>query len=40
METTTLDTIARTLSGSMTRHSALWGLFAGAAAAVAGGALL
>ncbi len=40
METTTLDTIARTLSSSLTRRSALRGLFAGAAAAVAGGALL
>ena len=40
METTTLDTIARTLSGTMTRRSALRGLFAGAAAAVAGGVLL
>src|SRR3954453_3559846 len=40
METTTLDTIARTLSGTMTRRSALRGLVATAAAAVAGGALL
>ena len=40
METTTLDTIARTLGSTMTRRSALRGLFAGAAAAVAGGALL
>ena len=40
METTTLDGIARTLSGSMTRRSAVRGLFAGALAAVAGGALL
>ena len=39
METTTLDTIARSLSSSMTRRSALRGLFAGAAA-VAGGTLL
>ena len=39
METTTIDTIARNLSGSMTRRSALRGLFAGAAV-VAGGALL
>jgi hypothetical protein len=40
METTTLDTIARTLSGTTTRRSAIRGLFAGAAALVAGGALL
>ena len=40
METTTFDTIARSLSTGMTRRSALRGLFAGAAAAVAGGALL
>jgi hypothetical protein len=39
METTTLDTIARSLSSSMTRRSALRGIFAGAAAAVAGGTL-
>jgi hypothetical protein len=40
METTTLDTIARTLGTGITRRSALRGLFAGTAAAVAGGALL
>ena len=40
METTTLDTIARTLGSTMTRRSALRGLFAGAAAVVAGGAVL
>ena len=40
METTTLDTIARSLSSSMTRRSALRGIFAGVAAAVAGGTLL
>ena len=40
MDTTTFDGIARTLSGSMTRRSALRGLVAGAVAAVAGGALL
>ena len=40
METTTLDTIARSLGSTMTRRSALRGLFAGAAAAVAGGAVL
>ena len=39
METTTLDGIARTLGSSMTRRSALRGLFTGAAA-VAGGAVL
>ena len=40
METTTFDGIARTLSNSVTRRSAMRGLFAGAAAMVAGGALL
>ena len=40
METTTLDGIARTLSSTSTRRSAVRGLFAGALAAVAGGALL
>ena len=40
METTTFDGIARSLSSSITRRSALRGLFAGAMAAVAGGALL
>ncbi len=40
METTTFDGITRTFGSRMTRRSALRGLFAGAAAAVAGGALL
>ena len=40
METTTFDGIARSLSSSITRRSALRGLFAGAMAAVAGSALL
>lgn len=40
METTTFDGIARNLGSSITRRSALRGLFAGAMAAVAGGALL
>src|SRR5687768_3331080 len=40
METSTFDGIARSLSSSITRSSALRGLFAGAMAAVAGGALL
>ena len=40
METTKFDGIARSLSSSITRRSALRGLFAGAMAAVAGGALL
>ena len=40
MDTTTFDGIARNLGGSMTRRSALRGLFAGAVAAVAGGAVL
>ena len=40
METTTFDGIARTLGSSITRRSAMRGLFAGAAAMVAGGALL
>jgi hypothetical protein len=40
METTTFDGIARSLGSSITRRSALRGLFAGAMAAVAGGALL
>ncbi len=40
METTTFDGIARTLGSSVTRRSAMRGLFAGAAAMVAGGALL
>ena len=40
METTTFDGIARSLSSSTTRRSALRGLFAGAMAAVAGSALL
>ena len=40
METTTFDGIAKSLSGTSTRRSAVRGLFAGALAAVAGGALL
>ena len=40
METIKFDGIARTLGSSITRRSALRGLFAGAMAAVAGGALL
>ena len=40
METTTFDGIARTLGSTLTRRSAMRGLFAGAAAMVAGGALL
>ena len=40
METTKFDGIARSLGSSITRRSALRGLFAGAMAAVAGGALL
>ena len=40
MDTTTFDTIARTVSSSMTRRSALRGLFAGAAAAAVGTGLL
>ena len=40
METMTFDGIARSLGSSITRRSALRGLFAGAMAAVAGGALL
>ncbi len=40
METTTFDGISKNLGSSMTRRSALRGLFAGTAAAVAGGALL
>ena len=40
MDTTTFDGIARTVSGRMSRRSALRGLFAGATALVAGGALL
>ena len=40
MDATTIDSIARTFGTSMTRRSALRGLVAGAAAAVAGGALL
>ncbi len=40
METTTFDGITRNLGSSLTRRSALRGLFAGAAAVVAGGALL
>ena len=39
METTTFDGITRNLGSSLTRRSALRGLFAGAAAVVAGGAL-
>ena len=40
METTTFDGITKTLGSSLTRRSALRGLFAGAMATVAGGALL
>jgi hypothetical protein len=40
MDTTTFDTLARTVSASTTRRSALRGLVAGAAALVAGGILL
>ena len=40
METKTFDGITRTLGSSMTRRSALRGLFAGATAVVAGGAVL
>jgi hypothetical protein len=40
METTTFDGIARSLSSSITRRSALRGLFAGALAVVAGSAAL
>ena len=40
METIKFDGIARSLSSSITRRSAVRGLFAGAMAAVAGGALL
>ena len=40
MDTTTFDGIARNLGSSMTRRSALRGLFAGALAVAAGGALL
>ena len=40
MDTTTFDIIARTVSSSMTRRSALRGLFAGAAAAAVGTGLL
>ncbi len=40
METTTFDGIARTFGNSLTRRSALRGLFAGAATIVAGGATL
>jgi hypothetical protein len=40
METKTFDGITKTLGSSITRRSALRGLFAGAMAAVAGGALL
>ena len=40
MDSTRLDSVARHLGSGMTRRSALRGLFAGAAAAVAGGALL
>ena len=40
METQTFDGIARTLSSTSTRRSAVRGLVAGALAAVAGGALL
>ncbi len=39
METTTFDGIARTFGSSLTRRSALRGLFAGAAAVVAGSAV-
>jgi hypothetical protein len=40
MDTTTFDTLARTMSSSNTRRSALRGLVAGAATLVAGGVLL
>ena len=40
MDTTTFDTLARTVSASTTRRSALRGLVAGAATLVAGGLLL
>jgi hypothetical protein len=40
MDSQTLDTLARTVSTSLTRRSALRGLFAGAVATVAGGTLL
>ena len=40
MDTTTFDTIARSVSSSMTRRSALRGLFAGAAAAAVGTGIL
>jgi hypothetical protein len=40
MDSQTLDTLARTVSTSMTRRSALRGLFAASVATVAGGALL
>ena len=40
MDTTTFDTLTRSVSSSMTRRSALRGLFAGAAAAVGTGILL
>lgn len=40
MDTTTFDTLSRSVATSLTRRSALRGLFASAAAAVAGGVLL
>ena len=40
MDTTTFDTLTRTVSSSTTRRSALRGLVAGAATLVAGGLLL
>ena len=40
MDTQTLDTIARTVGQSMTRRTALRGLFAAGVATVAGGSLL
>ncbi len=40
MDSTRFDSAARLIGSNMTRRSALRGLFAGAAAAVAGGALL
>ena len=40
MVTTTFDTLARTMSSSMTRRSALRGLVAGAATLATGGILL
>jgi len=40
MDTTTFDTISRSVATSLTRRSALRGLVASAAAAVAGGVLL